>query len=307
MQDINLSGIDLNLLPQLAALLRRRNVTHAANDVGLSQPAMSRALGRLRDELGDPLLVRGTGGLVLTPRAERLMPQLEATIADIKLIFRQPSFDPATEDRIIRIAASDTQTVLLAPGLMARLATEAPGLRLRVESYGPDLIARMERGKLDLAFALATTSLPPGAMSEPIATDSLVLVMRRDHPAAHKDWQLADYADYAHVTVALVGDGQSDIDRVLAASGITRRIALVTPHFTAAVAAVAKTDMVTTISRAYATRLADTFGLVLKEPPLAATSLPMTLVWSHLRANDPVITWFRSLVKDVAAEVYGAP
>jgi DNA-binding transcriptional LysR family regulator len=306
MDDINLSRLDLNLLPQLAALLRRRNVTHAAADVGLSQPAMSRALGRMRDELDDPLLVRGTRGLALTPRAERLLPRLEATLSDLKAIFREPTFDPATEDRIIRIAASDTQTVLLAPAIMARLSSEAPGLRLRVEGYGPDIAARMERGRVDLAFALATTQLSPGAMSEPIADDRLVLVMRRGHPAADKIWRIEDYADYSHVSVALTGDGQSDLDAVLAAHGVTRRIALVTPHFTAAVAAVAQTNMVTTISRAFATRLATTFDLVLKDPPFAATALPMTLVWAPIRANDPVITWFRRLVREVAAEVYGA-
>jgi DNA-binding transcriptional LysR family regulator len=266
---------------------------------------MSRALGRLRDELGDPLLVRGSRGLVLTPRAERLLPRLEAALADLKAIFLEPTFDPATEDRIIRVAASDTQTVLLAPAIMARLAREAPGIRLRVESYGPDIVSKMERGRLDLAFALATTPLPPGAISEPLAHDRLALVMRRGHPAADKIWRIADYADYDHVGIALVGDGQTDLDAVLAASGVTRRIALVTPHFTAAVASVAATDMVTTISRAFATRLSATFDLVLKDPPFAATDLPMTLVWSQLRGNDPVISWFRRLVRDVAATVYG--
>jgi DNA-binding transcriptional LysR family regulator len=307
MHDINLSGLDLNLLPQLAALLRRRNVTHAAHEVGLSQPAMSRALQRMRDTLGDPLLIRAQGGLVLTPRAERLMPRLETALADLKSIFREPTFDPATENRVIRMAASDAQTVLLAPAIMARLAKDAPGIRVRLDSYGPDIIARMEDGRLDLAFALATTPLPTGAMSEPVGTDHLALVMRRGHPAASKAWSIADYAKYDHASVALTGDGQSDLDAVLAASGVIRRIALVTPHFAVAVAAVAATDMVTTISRAFATRLATSFDLVLKDPPLPAIDLPMTLVWSQIRARDPVINWFRSVVKDVAAQTYAVP
>jgi DNA-binding transcriptional LysR family regulator len=235
------------------------------------------------------------------------LPRLEVILADLKALFREPTFDPASEERVIRIAASDTQTVLLAPAIMARLKREAPGIRLRVESYGPDLVAKMERGRLDLAFALATTPLPPGAMSEPIARDSLALVMRRMHPASEKVWRIADYADYDHVGIGITGDGQSDLDATLAAHGVTRRIALVTPHFTAAVAAVAVTDMVTTISRTFAERLADTFDLVLKDPPFAATELPMTLVWSEIRANDPVVTWFRGVVRDVAAEVYSIP
>eukprot|EP01037_Dinobryon_pediforme_P030705 gene30705-34890_t len=239
MQEINIAGLDLNLLPPLGALLRRRNVTRAAVDVGLSQPAMSRALSRLRDLIGDPLLVRGGGGLQLTPRAAALLPKVEAALNDVRALFHEPAFDPAAERRVIRMAASDAQTVLLAPAIMARLAREAPGLSLRMESYGPDLVSRLERGDIDLAFALSTTPLPPGALSEPVSDDRLALVMRRGHPAADRDWVLADYAAYDHVVVALTGDGQSDTDALLAAGGVPRRIALVTPHFTAAVAAVA--------------------------------------------------------------------
>ena len=234
-RDVNLSGLDLNLLPQLGALLRRCNVTRAAEEVGLSQPAMSRALARLRAEFDDPLLVRGHDGLVLTPRGAELMPRVEAALADLKALFQEPRFDAATAERTIRHAASDTQTVLLVPALMARLAEEAPGLTLRVESYGPDLLSRMEKGVVDLAFALSTTPLPPGALSEPIAEDWLALVMRRGHPAADRDWTLADYARYDHAAIAITGDGHSETDAILAAAGLRRRIALVTPHFTAAV------------------------------------------------------------------------
>ena len=306
MYDINLSGLDLNLLPQLAALLRRRNVTHAANDVGLSQPALSRALGRLRDELGDLLLVRGSRGLELTPRAVHLLPRLEAVLADLKAIFREPTFDLATEERMIHVAAVDAQTILFAPPIMARLVREAPGIRLRMESYSPDIIAKLERGQLDLAFALTTTPLPAGALSEPIGDDRLALVMRRGHPAAGKVWTLAHYAAYDHVGIAITGDGQSNLDTILAANGITRRIALVTPHFAAAVATVATTDMVTTISRTFAQRLTGAYDVILKDPPFSGIELPMTLVWSQIRANDPVIQWFRGIVKDAVAEVYAA-
>jgi DNA-binding transcriptional LysR family regulator len=306
MREVNLAGLDLNLLPPLEALLRRRNVTRAAADVGLSQPAMSRALSRLRALVGDQLLVRGRGGLVLTPRAQQLAPQVSRTLGELKGLFQPPSFDPAEAHRTIRIAAADTQTVLLVPGIARRLSREAPGIELRMEPYGPDLIARMEQGTLDLAFALATTPLPAGTMSEPIADDRLALVMRRGHPAAGRAWTIADYGRFDHVSVALLGDGRSEIDTLLAAAGVTRRIALVTPHFTAALATVAATDMITTISETFARRFARTFALALREPPFAEAALRTTLVWSQVRAADPVLVWFRQLVRDVAAKVYGA-
>lgn len=305
MADLNLARLDLNLLPQLAALLRRCNVTHAANDVGLSQPAMSRALARMRDELGDPLLVRGAKGLVRTPRAERLLPRLDAALSDVKALFDEPQFDPAKESRTIAVAGADAHAILLGPSVAHRLASEAPNVRLRFESYTPDLVERMERGTLDLAFALTTTPLPPGAMTEPIAHDRLALVMRRTHPAGDRDWSVADYGTYAHAVVAFMGDGRSDLDTMLAAHGVTRRIGFIAPTFSAVLATVAATDLVTTISRAFAARFVDTFDLSLREPPFEATHLATTLVWHAMRDRDPLLTWMRGLIRAAAAEAYG--
>ena len=302
MREVNIAGLDLNLVPALEALLRRRNVTRAAEDVGLSQPAMSRALARLRDLQGDPLLVRAGAGYVLTPRAQALQPQVALAAAQLRALFQPADFDPATQSRILRLAATDTHTVMILPGVMARLAREAPGVDLRVETYRPDFWQRLTTGPLDFAFALSTTPLPAGVSSEIVAEDRIALVMRRGHPAADRDWTLADYADWPHVGVALSGDGLSDIDTLLAAQGVSRRIALVTPHFTAALAAVAAGDMVTTISAAFARRFAPAMDLVLKPPPFADAGLSITLVCSHVRATDPFLHWFRGLVREVAAQ-----
>jgi DNA-binding transcriptional LysR family regulator len=301
MREVNIAGVDLNLVPALDALLRHRNVTRAAKDVGLSQPAMSRALARLRDLQGDPLLVRTRTGYVLTPRAKEIQPQLAQAINYLRSTFQDQKFDPGVEHRTLRLAAADTHTVLILPGVMARLAVEAPGVEVRAEAYRADLYDRLESGALDFAFALSTTQLPPGVYSEDIAEDRVALVMRRRHPAANRKWTIADYAKYQHVGVALVGDGQSEIDAILAAAGISRRLALVTPHFVAALAAVARTDMVTTISAALARRFASGLGLVLRDAPLGETRLQTTMICSHIRAVDPFLIWFRSLVREVAA------
>lgn len=301
MHQPNIRSIDLNLLPPLAALLRHRNVTRAAAEAGLSQPAMSRALGRLRALLDDPLLVRGSRGLVLTPRATALQPQLESMLGGIGALLTPEAFDPATARRTLRLAGSDSHSVGLVPAVMARLAIAAPGIDLRIEPYGPDLHARIESGAIDMAFAVAGTPLPPGAISAPLADDRLALVMRRGHPAAVCDWTIADYGRWQHVGIAIMGDGQSELDAELAAAGVRRRMALVTPHFTAALAAVAATDMVTTISERFARQFADAFGLVLKSPPLAHTALQLTIVWSHVRNSDPVLSWFRELLAEITA------
>ncbi|MEQ1608191.1 MAG: LysR family transcriptional regulator [Hyphomonadaceae bacterium] len=303
MRDVHLPAFDLNLLPALEALLKRRNVSQAAADVGLSQPAMSRALARLREVLGDVLLIRASGGgYALSPRAEALAGQLAGALDQVKAVFQPPSFDPAQVERTIRIAGMDTHAILLAPVLMKRLSREAPGIDVRIESYGPDLIQRMETGQLDLAFAIATTALPPGARSETFSTDRLALVMRRDHPMARRKWVIEDYGKVSHVGISIMGDSGSELDAQLARVGVHRRIALVTPHFMGAIAAVAQTDMVTTISAVFARTFADQFGLILKEPPLPETGLDLTVVWSRVRASDPVLAWLRGVIRDVAKE-----
>lgn len=303
MHEVNITAIDLNLLPALEALLKRRNVSHAAKDVGLSQPAMSRALARLREVLGDPLLVRTPGGgYALSPRGDALSAQLITTLDHVKAVFREPGFDPARTRRTVRIAGLDTHTLLLAPALMARLANEAPGIDIRFEGYGPNIVERSETGQVDLIFATSTTALPPGARSETYAHDRLALVLRKGHPMAKRKWTPEDYGKVDHVGISIFGDPGSDLDAQLARFGVTRRMALVTPHFIGALAAVAETDMATTQSRVFASSFADTFGLVLKEPPLPNLDLDLTIVWSHVRAADPVLAWLRRIIGEVARE-----
>jgi DNA-binding transcriptional LysR family regulator len=305
MTEVNLAGLDLNLLPALEALLRRRNVTHAAADVGLSQPAMSRALARLRDIFGDALLVRAGGGLAPTPLAQGLAPKVAAALDELRGLFRAEEFDATTLRRVIRLASADAQTILLAPPLMARLQVEAPGVDLRFEPINRDIIGRLEQGNVDLCFATATTPLPPGVFSDWLARDRLALVMRRRHPAANRAWTLADYAEYPHATVGLFGDGLSEIDARLATEGVERRIALTTPNFMGTLAAVAATDLVTTLSATFARRFAGALDLVLREPPFD-DDLELTVVGTTLRAADPAVLWFRELLREEAAAVYGA-
>jgi DNA-binding transcriptional LysR family regulator len=232
--------------------------------------------------------------------AARLRPALDL----VRAVFEAPAFDPAAAKRVVRIAAVDTQSILYGPALMARLARDAPGLELRFVPLGADTPARVEQGDIEFAFALSTTPLPPGAMTEPLASDRLALVMRRAHPRARKRWSAADYGDVDHVGVAIFGDGQSEIDTLLAARGVQRRIAFVSPHFTAALAVVAQTDLVTTLSRAFAQRFAEPLGLVLHEPPFEEVHLHLTLVWSHVRTNDPLNAWLRGAIREAAASAH---
>ncbi len=304
MREVNLKSLDLNLLPPLEALLRLRNVTLAAEDTGMSQPAMSRALARLRDVLGDGLLVRSGRGFVLTARGRDLQQRLAPALDGIGALYRVQEFSPASLKRTVRIAAVDAQTVLLMPGIMRRLKRDAPQVDLRVTGYTRDMTVRMDSGDLDFAFATSTAPLPPGAASMVIGQDRLALVMRQGHPAEARGLTAGDYQEFDHVTVSILDDNQSEMDAALAAKGVRRRIALTTPHFIAALTAVGGTDMVTTLSRAFAMRFAETLRLALREPPIDNADLTITLVWSQLRTGDPFLSWMREVIRSAAAEVY---
>lgn len=238
MRKVNLSGIDLNLLPPLHALLTRKNVTHAASDVGMSQPAVSSALARLRHLLDDPLLIRDTKGLMRTPWGEALLPVVARAIENLTSVFESQHFDFKKVKCTIRFASSDVQTILSAPRLHELMRREASGIDLRFEPYGRDVTKRIEDGRLDFAFALSSTPLPSGSASFEIMNDRLALMMRRHHPLAKKTWMLKDYTRVDHIAINLTDDGISDLDALLSHANITRRVALTTPHFVAALTAV---------------------------------------------------------------------
>jgi DNA-binding transcriptional LysR family regulator len=306
MRQTNLAGVDLNLLPALEALLRRRNVTRAAEDVGLSQPAMSRALQRLRDCLGDPLLVRGGGELRPTPRALSMLPQLSAALDSLGAVYRAPAFEPRDMRRTFAIAALDAQTVLIGPPLLKRVRAQAAGVDIWFVPHGENLREQMDQGSVDLAFGTMTIPLPPGAVNEPLVEDRLGLVLRAGHPRDGCDWTLRDYAEAEHVTIAIRGDDESENDAALAREGLARRIVLRTPHFMAALAAVGASDAVTTVSATLARRFASTFGLLVRDSPFVTIPLQLSLVGTASRAADPALVWLRGLIREATEEAFAA-
>lgn len=300
MHEKHLRAIDLNLLPVLDALLRHRNATRAGEEVGLTQPAMSRALGRLRHLLDDPLLVRGIKGPVLSPRADAIRAPLAALLGEMRALLVDPPFNPAAERRTLRIAMTDAQASLILAPLVRHVTAAAPGVVIEWVPIGPGLPERMAAGEIDLTFALDTTPLPRGAASEPLLEDAVAVVVRRDHPCGNV-WTAADYATYPSVVISLIGDASSDIDTALAAVGVERSIAAIVPTFRAAVEIVAATDAVTTISRAYAASVIATLPLTLLAAPLANSRLGVTMVWAAYRSSDPVLIWLRGALRAVAA------
>jgi DNA-binding transcriptional LysR family regulator len=304
MHQTNLNGIDLNLLPPLEAALRTRSVSEAAAEVGLSQPAMSRALARLRHLLDDPLMVRAGRRMVRTPRGDALYPLVARALVGLRPVFAPQRFDPASAERRVVIAGSDLHAILLLPDLTRRVACEAPGITLAMESYGSDPARRMLEGEVDLIFATSATPLPTGALSAVVGGDRLALVTRRGHALADGPVTMEAYASADHATVSILGDGASEVDARLAACGLSRHVAVMTPHFMAALAIVAGTDLVTTISQAFASRFAEPLGLAMRPAPFGEAPFELSLVWAGFKDADPALSWLRTLISDVARDSF---
>jgi DNA-binding transcriptional LysR family regulator len=189
MRVTHLSGIDLNLLPLLDALLEERHVTRAAKRVGLSQPAASRGLARLRELCGDPLLVRSPRGLLPTPRAEALRaPVRQALTVLEQSLVEKVVFDPATASRKIRIVSDDYSELVLFPSLVSRLSSSAPGIDVLVPPTGPFEFEPLLRGEIDLALAPVRTNMPPppGILVKKLYSERFVCVVRKGHPLAQR-------------------------------------------------------------------------------------------------------------------------
>lgn len=304
MSHVHLFGIDLNLLPILDALLRERHVTRAAERVGLSQSAMSHALARLRALVDDPILVRSGRTMVPTERAESLEPALrEALEAIEEALGATETFEPATAQRLFRIASEDFGTMLLVPPLLRRLRSEAPGIDLDVGSQARRRVFdALEEKSLDLAIGVFG-ELPASLRQQRLLEDGFACVVRRGHPRVNKRLTLKQYVELPHALIGVGEPGPTVVDTALARRGLERRVALRVGHFLAAPLVVAETDLVLTMPRRLAERFVRLAPLVLHTPPVELEGFAIYAVWHERRQGEPAHRFLRELVARVAAEV----
>jgi len=307
MHELHLPSLDLNLIVALDALLEERSVTRAAERIGVTQSAMSHALARLRTLIGDPLLVRGNGKMIATPRAEALAPPIHRALAEVLAALRSPAaFDPKTARLRIRIATSDYGELILLPEVVRRLEREAPGIDLRLIPHGDDGTDSLALGTTDLVIApLRTRDQVPGIFARKLFDERFVCVVRRGHPLAEKKMTLARFAAASHALISPRGKEGSFVDDSLARLGLARRVAVTVPHFLVAPHIVATTDLVLTLASRVATLLAAPLGLVVLKPPseLGVDGFRISALWHERTQNDPAQQWVRELFALVAAQI----
>lgn len=298
-----LADVDLNLLLALDALLRERSVTRAGAAIGLSQPAMSHALARLRELFGDDLLVRRSNDMEPTVFAESLVEPLAEALARVEaLLWRDGAFDPATADRELVIAMTDFVEATLVPAALPRLGL-GPRLRLRLRALGSELPERaLAEGEIDLAIGTIMSS--PAAMKVSVLyRESFAAVVRRDHPCLAGPLTPEAYAALDHVLIATPGDGPGIVDVALEALGLRRNVVLRTPHFLTVVALVAASDLVCTMPARIAQAGARRHEVVVFEPPLAVPGFDVAMYWHPRRERDPAGQWLREELRAAAAAV----
>jgi DNA-binding transcriptional LysR family regulator len=295
-----LQRVDLNLLVALAALLDERHVSRAADRIGLSQPATSRALQRLRRTLDDELLVRTRDGYQLTPRAERIRRELGGILPRLEVLFGTEGFDPQAATDSFRLMGTDFTTSVLGPGLSRRLFRAAPGVSMTFQQWHNGVFDDVAHGLVDLAFVAVSTD--PALRSELLFDERFVCLMSASNPLAdHETLSLDDFLGAAHVMVDVLQGEQSAVDRRLTELGHHRTAALSVPYHTAAVLAVPGTRLVATLPTRLVSTLDDPHLRVVKAPP-EVEPMPYLMMWHPRLDDDPAQRWLRDLVRVVAGE-----
>jgi DNA-binding transcriptional LysR family regulator len=300
---MSLRGIDVNLVTALDALLKERSVTRAARRLRLSQSAVSHALGRLRRQFDDPLLLQVGRQMVLTERARSLVIPVQEAVARLEHLFLHTrTFDPRTTQRAFRIAATDNLSFYLLPRLAARLSDEAPHVAIRIEHLEAAWASQLTAGDLDLKLG-REYPVAAGLRSEHLLVEQLVCMVARDHPLRKRRISLAEYAGLRHLTFLAGTPGSelaaSSIDERLREHGLSRRVVMTIEHLLVAPFVIAGSDLALTASARIVRPFVRSLRLRRLELPIALRSYGLSQVWSDRVDQDAGHQWLRRTIAAV--------
>ena len=285
-------------------MARERSVTRAGHRVGLSQPAASNALARLRHLVDDPLFVRGALGMEPTARARTLAGPVADILARVEgALHETRTFDPATARRAFTIGMTDYGSALLLPRLAAALGRASPGIDVRTRhALGREGLALLDGGELDLLFTMAG-EVPARFVKRPVLDERFVVVARRGHAGiGGNGLDLETYVRLPHLLISFSGDVRGRVDRALARRRLERRVAMTVPHFGAAPFIVAASDLIATVAErvaaAHEVRSATWRSIRCRWNCPGYTK---SLVWRRRDDRDAALAWFRQRVAEVIA------
>ena len=300
MNKVNLASVDMNLLVVLEALLDEAHVRRAGERVGLSQPAASHALARLRGLFGDPLLVRIGTAMAPTARAEALRKPLAEFVASAKALLQTEEFDPGTSKRSFRLMLPDLVGHLLMPLLLGRLNREAPGVGIEIIPWrGPELLTDRALGEIDFLVTSFEREFP-GFGKSPLYESRDTLVVRTGHPASRALSTVKGFQAAHHVAVVGAGETRDELDDWLDRVGLQRDVAVAVPTHLLAVRIAASTDHVAFVPRQLAAALRRELELVLVEPPIDPGIDVLNLHTPAKSSADKATLWMKALIEKTA-------
>jgi DNA-binding transcriptional LysR family regulator len=298
-----LRNIDLNLLVVLDALLTERHVTRTGTRLHLSQPAISHSLGKLRILLDDPLLIREGGEVVLSTLAERIQAPLRDILSQIETLFGKTiDFDPASSQRTFNLAMSDYGAAIVLPRLLVRLRRQAPNTTLLVTQGSRHvMVEQVAQDKIDLALGVFPNLTPDISMEVLFEEYFSCLLDRRTLPAGG-ELSLETYLARPHIQVSMDGGTHGEVDDLLRAEGLRRRIAVSVPHWRTAPSMLHDTDLILTVATRTLNDTPLNSDLIQLPPPFTIPRFAFVQIWHARFCDDPAHIWLRQQVKQVIAQ-----
>ncbi|WP_407160296.1 LysR family transcriptional regulator [Bradyrhizobium sp. STM 3557] len=305
MNEIDLRHFDLNLLVVFDVLMAERSVTRAAERLGRTQSAISHSLSRLREQFGDPLLVKGGARMQPTARALDLIEQARPMLGGIQRVLSpQHGFNPETSTRVFRLAAPDFMLTLFAD-LLSRFRAEAPSVAIEWTAPREPTLLDVAEGLIDLAIVPAALRWPAGVTGESVGVLAWRCFARREHPA-FRDWRAATWARWPHLVVRVGDSLTSPVNVAASAAGLTRTIAGWVPNFSSVAPILARADLLATLPALAMNETVHTFGLDSREVPFPLPPLPHALVWCSGRSREPGLTWLRDHLRPIVKSKFAS-
>lgn len=299
-----MDALDRHQLTTLRALIEEESVTRTAARLGVTQPAVSAQLRRLRASLGDPILVRSGLGLRATPRAQGMLSIVVSVLDGMRAILEPDpvQFNPGEWSATVSIAAVDYVQTILLPALIERLGAVAPNIAVSVRPlFAPDLAGQLERDEVQLAL-MPPGNAPEGARTRRLFDEEFVCALRYGHPALDRQFDLDSYCELQHVLVAPTRYDFSGVaDRELRKKGRTRRVRVSVPNFQLAAEIVARSNDVATLPVRYVKQHSPRLQSV--APPFSVPGFTVALIWHERTQRDPRLSWLRNLIATLGEEL----
>ncbi len=303
--DIDLRRFDLNLLVVFEVLMTELSVTRAAERLGRTQSAVSHSLARLRRQLGDPLLLKGTRRMEPTPFALKLLEEAQPILRSLqRVLLPRGRFDPGSSRRVFRLAVPDFALALFTD-LLAGLGVEAPGVAVEWTAPRESMLLEIADGQLDAAIAPAHLRLPDGVAADPIGALAWRCFARRGHPAFAK-WGVRAWTRWPHLVVRIGDRLDSPVNAAASTATLKRTIAGWVPNFSVVGPVLSRTDFLATLPTLAMADMAKPWNLDSRPVPFALPPLPHFLLWSANRSRDPEIAWLRSKLRPIVKRRFSA-